>query len=316
MLDAEKLDKPETQTPPPLDQVAEGERLFGEGRLDEAEASFEAAAEACPGNAMAWNNLGVLAMHRGDDRQAEKFLRRALEVRGDLMDARLNLVEIYCFRQQWSRAARELEKALEIKPADLAITKRLAQIYLNMSQPEKAKELLDGSKGLGAVKAFIDSLWLGIKCHGMADELSPRDKMEKFVGALLKFLDGRDGGRQRYKLISYDAESGEEVLLEDLYDSFYYKESPSMTLAAGSLEEPDCSALVLTIGDNEDWDFFREALRAEMRSEGGCLGDFTQTRKVFRHEKRLAKYNLNATLKYFQDNVGPCDCHVLRAVLV
>jgi hypothetical protein len=53
-----------------------------------------------------------------------------------------------------------------------------------------------------------------------------------------------------------------------------------------------------------------------MRAEGGCLGDFTQTRKLLKNDGRFSKYDLEATLKYFQANVGPCDCHVHRAVLV
>ena len=299
---------------PVFDHIAEGERLYAEGSIDEARAMFQAAAEYCPGNAMAWNNLGVMAMNNGEDRQAENYLRQALEVRADLLEARFNLVEIYGIRGQWNRAARELQKILEFKPADMPAIKRLAQVYFNMGETEKAQNLLNESKGVGAMKSFIDSLWLGIKYYAMADELSSRDKMEKFVGAVLKFLDGHDGRGPRYKLISTDQETGEEVVLEDFYEAFYYKESPAMTL--NSEAGKDKRNLVLTIGDNDDWDFFREALRTEMRSEGGCLGDFTQTRKVFRHENRLAKYDLGATLKYFQDNVGPCDCHVLRAVLV
>lgn len=296
-----------------FDPVSEGERLFTEGRLDEAKAMFNSAVDACPGNALAWNNLAVIALTEGEDKKAESFLRQALEIQNDFLDARFNLVEIYGGREQWGKAERELKKILEIRPSDLPATKCLVQVYLNMGEPEKAKAVLDESRGMGAMKSFIDSLWLAIKYYGMADDLTPRDKMEKFVGAFLKYLDG-DGGRgPRYKLVAADQETGEEVALEGFYDSFYYKESPSMTL---DREDPAEAPLVLTIGDNGDWDFFREALRAEMKAEGGCLGDFTQARKVLRREQRLARYDLGATLKYFQNNVGPCDCHVLRAVLV
>jgi hypothetical protein len=167
---------------------------------------------------------------------------------------------------------------------------------------------------MGAMKAFVDSLWLGIKYYAMADDLSARGKLEKCVGAILKFLDGHDGRSMRYKLLGRDPETGREVALEDFFNAFYYKETPSFGL--GGDEESGRPELILTIGDNEDWEFFRDALRAEMKAEGGCLGDFTQSRKILRREARLAKYSLNSTLKYFQDNVGPCDCHVLRAVLV
>ena len=300
--------------PFPGDPVAEGERLFQAGLLGEAKNKFQAAAAACPGHAPAWNNLAVVALAEGDDLSAEKFLRRALEIRGDFLEARWNLVEIHSLRGEWSRAAKELMKILQLKPADLPAVKRLAQVYVNSGQPDRARELLNASESLGAMRSFVDSLWLGIKYYAMADELSPREKLEKFAGAVLKFLDGQDGRSLRYRLVGLDPETGRETVLEGFYDAFYYKETPGVGFA--SLDDREDSDLVLTIGDNEDWDFFRAALRGEMRAEGGCLGDFTQTRKVLRREARLSRYNLENTLQYFRDNVGPCDCHVLRAVLV
>jgi len=298
---------------PDFNYVLEGERLFGEGRLEEARTMFQTAADHCPGNALAWNNLAVIAISENNDRQAESYLRQALEIKGDMLEARFNLVEIYCLRNQWPKAAKELHRILELHPADLPAVRRLAQVYISMGQPDKARELLEDPDNMGAMKSFIDSLWLGIKYFAMADDLSPREKLEKYTGAILKFLDGQDGRSRRYRLVSYDPDQGREVSLEGFFDSFYYKEGPGLSQSEGG---DDQAGLVLTIGENEDWLFFREALRAEMRAEGGCLGDFTQTRKVMRREARLAQYSLPATLKYFQDNVGPCDCHVLRAVLV
>jgi len=297
-----------------LDQVAEGEELFRAGRLEEARARFQAAAEACPGYALAWNNLAVIALAEDDEARAESFLRQALEIKGDFLEARWNLVEIHCRRSQWSKAARELQKILEFKPADLPAVKRLAQVYLQSGQPDRARMILEESETMGAMRSFVDSLWLGIKFHALADDLSPRDKLEKFVVSFLKFLDGQDGRSLRYKLVGADPETGRETVLEGFLDAFYYKETPGFLGTA--LDNRANSALVLTIGEHEDWLFFRETLRQEMRAEGGCLGDFTQTRKVLRREGRLVKYNLEDTLKYFAGNVGPCDCHVLRAVLV
>jgi hypothetical protein len=100
--------------------------------------------------------------------------------------------------------------------------------------------------------------------------------------------------------------------LEKLSEHFYYKEAQELSDEALS-NKPE---LILTIGDHEDWKIFHGALKEEMRAEGGCLGDFTQTRKVLKRNGQLSKYNLEETLNYFKANVGPCDCHVLRAVLV
>ncbi len=299
---------------PEMDQVALGEQLFSEGRLEEARAMFQNAAQDCPGNAPALNNLAVLALLENQDRQAERYLRQALEVKSDYLEARLNLVEVFSRRGDHRRAAKELAKVLEFSPADLPTIKRLAQMYYDLGEQDKARELLGDSPDLRAMKSFIDSLWLGIKYFALADDLSARDKLEKFVAAVLKFLDGQGGRSYRYKLVSTDPETGREVVMEDFFDAFYYKESPSLT--APPEGDQGKTELILTIGEHEDWLFFRDTLRAEMRAEGGCLGDFTQTRKVLRREARLAKYHLESTLKYFRDNVGPCDCHVLRAVLV
>lgn len=300
---------------PPQDLVLEGERLFNEGQVDAAREIFQAAVEQCPGNALAWNNLAVIATTVNDDKLAEKCLHQALEVKSDFQEARFNLVEIYGLRQDWRKAIRELRSILSVNPADFRAIKRLAKIYFDLGQEDKAREVLAGCSDMGAMKSFIDSLWLGIKYCAMQDDLSARDKLEKYTLAILKFLDGLDGQGQRYKLVCVDPENGREIVLEDFAKNFYYKESPS-PLVNPQEERPESSKLVLTIGDHEDWHFFRESLRGEMRAEGGCLGDFTQSKKVLRRETRLAKYDLEATIKYFRDNVGPCDCHALRAVLV
>ena len=313
----ENASKTLSSIPPgrPVSPVLEGERLFNEGRLGEARALFEEAVKSCPGDALAWNNLAVIAMTESDEKLAEKYLRRAVEIKSDFFEARYNLVDVYCLKQDWRKAAKELRAVLDMNPADMHAVKRLAKVYLDSGQPDKARELLDGCDDMGAMKAFIDSLWLGIKYCAMQDDLSARDKLEKYTQALLKFFDGLDGQGRRYKLVSVDPEDGREVILENFLKFFYYKESPS-PLVAPRDDENEALKLVLTIGDHEDWHFFREALRNEMRAEGGCLGDFTQSRKVLRRESRLSRYDLEATLKYFQVNVGPCDCHALRAVLV
>ncbi|MDR0548917.1 MAG: hypothetical protein LBI10_05845, partial [Deltaproteobacteria bacterium] len=101
-------------------------------------------------------------------------------------------------------------------------------------------------------------------------------------------------------------------VLENLAEHFYYKESSEIRDEADSKPV----RLVLTIGEHEDWVAFHKALKNEMRAEGGCLGDFTQTKKVLRSQGRFQKYDLKATLDYFLANVGPCDCHVVRANLV
>ncbi|MDR1109238.1 MAG: tetratricopeptide repeat protein [Deltaproteobacteria bacterium] len=304
--------------PPPApildgpNHVLDGERLFEQGLLDEARELFQRALDLCPGNVQAWNNLAVAAMAQGDCGEAKRCLRQAIELKPDFLEARFNLAEIHCLDGKWGLAAKELQAILSFRPEDLPTIRRLAQVYVNMGHPDKAKKLLDNSDNVGAMKAFIDSLWLGIKFFTMAEGLSARERLEKLMLAVLKLIDGQDGRSQPYRLVGTDSESGREVILQGLAENFYYQESRELNDEAKS-GQPE---LVLSIGPSDDWRAFSEALRAEMRAEGGCLGDFTQTRKILRHDGRFAKYSLEATLKYFLANVGPCDCHVLRAVLV
>jgi tetratricopeptide (TPR) repeat protein len=280
--------------------------------IDEAKELFQTAVDLCAGNVQAWNNLAVAAITQGDSLEAKRCLKQAIEIKPDFLEARFNLAEIYCLDGKWTQAAKELQTILTFRPEDLPTLKRLAHVYVNMGQPDKAKKLLDNSDNVAAMKAFIDSLWLGIKFFTMADGLTSRERLEKLMLAVLKLVDGQDGRSQVYKLIGTDSESGLEIVLQGLSEHFYYQESKELN----NETKDDRPELILTIGDHEDWIQFREALRNEMRAEGGCLGDFTQTRKLLKNDGRFSKYDLEATLKYFRANVGPCDCHVHRAVLV
>ncbi|MDR1656405.1 MAG: tetratricopeptide repeat protein [Deltaproteobacteria bacterium] len=297
---------------PDLDLVLEGEKMFGDGFLSEAKALFEKAIEQCPGNVQAWNNLAVTHMASGDGARAKSCLKQAVEIKPDFLEARYNLAEVYSVEGKWSGAVKELQTILSFRPDDLPTIRRLAQVFINMGKPDKAKMLLDNSDNVGAMKAFIDSLWLGIKFFTMAEGLSVRERLEKLMLAVLKLIDGQEGRSQIYKLVGTDSQSGREVILEGLAEHFYYQEAKELKDDT-DVKRPE---LILTIGEHEDWKIFREALQAEMRAEGGCLGDFTQAKKVFRHDPRFQRYDLESTLKYFKANVGPCDCHVVRSVLV
>jgi tetratricopeptide (TPR) repeat protein len=296
-----------------LNPVKEGERLFNLGDFEGAISKFKEAIEECPGNFHALNNLAVVAITRQEYQKAMGYLRSAIELKPDFLEGRFNLAELYGLEEKWPKAAKEFQAILSFKPDDLPSIKRLAHVYVKMGEMEKAKKLLDGSGNLGAMKAFINSLWLGIKFYSIAEGLSPRDRLEKLMFAVLNLIDGQDGRSLIYRLVATDPESGREVVLENLSENFYYQESAELR---DERVDSKGEELVLTIGDHPDWKLFHSALKAEMQAEGGCLGDYTQTKKVFRNHPELKKYDLNLTLKYFQANVGPCDCHVLRAVLV
>jgi tetratricopeptide (TPR) repeat protein len=306
--------EPASLVPEKLNLVKEGEKIFSEGDIDKAYELFKLAIEECPGNVQALNNLAVVSLAKGEQKNALSYLKEAVEIKSDFLEARFNLAELYSLESKWSKAIKELEFILTFKPGDIPTVKRLAQIYINSGNPEKAKKLLGGSDNLSAMKAFINSLWLGIKFFSMAENLSTRERLEKLMLAVLKLIDGQDGRSQAFKLISVDPDNGKEIVLEKLSENFYYQESSELIGDSTAIDEKP--ELILTISDHEDWKLFHSSLKAEMQAEGGCLGDFTQTKKVFRNLAELQKYNLDLTLQYFKDNLGPCDCHVVRGFLV
>lgn len=57
--------------------------------------SFARAVSANPGNAVAWNWLGILSRESGDFRRAETAYLKAIEARADYADAHLNLAILY-----------------------------------------------------------------------------------------------------------------------------------------------------------------------------------------------------------------------------
>lgn len=70
-----------------------GEKLFAEGKVDEAQAAFLKIFDICSDYTTAYNNLAVLAMHKGDHRSALKHLSVALEIDPDDKDVLTNYME-------------------------------------------------------------------------------------------------------------------------------------------------------------------------------------------------------------------------------
>ena len=85
---------------------------------DKAEEAFLEAVriETGPLSAGAYNNLGLLYKSRGEIKKAAEYFRKAVELNSDLMEARINLVNIYDelgMRQQAERERREIELRLK-----------------------------------------------------------------------------------------------------------------------------------------------------------------------------------------------------------
>lgn len=79
--------------------ITEGERLFGEGRHEEALAKFLAANVMCPNDVENLNNMGVVLAEMKMFNEASEYLRKALEIDPGFVKAHDNLARLTTVRE-------------------------------------------------------------------------------------------------------------------------------------------------------------------------------------------------------------------------
>ena len=288
-----------------------GEELFAQGRIEEARECFLSVIQVHPEDPHALNDLGVVCLQSGQTERAEEYFRLAAKARPDYADARINLAGMYVAAQDWENAAAVIEETLEILPDNIQAVNQLALAYARLGREEERKKLLSGSRSLSLMKELIDSVWMAVNYWELAEDLTLRERLEGLAGSLLGVVDGANSSGLHYQLTAEDPAAGRTVSLEWLKDYMYYRQEESPNVA---LKKSGRRTRVLSIDQGMDWKMFRFMLQKEMGAEGGCLGDFTQTRKVLKNNMRFDEYDVDATMKYFRENLGPCDCHVARGV--
>jgi tetratricopeptide (TPR) repeat protein len=90
-------------------------------KLSLADSAFHRAAELEPkakGTAAVWNNIGLVALAKGNDQAAFQAFEKAVGLDGDHREAHLNEASIYLDCGDYKRAERELRKAIERSDGD------------------------------------------------------------------------------------------------------------------------------------------------------------------------------------------------------
>ena len=105
---------------------------------DAAEAICRDVALAEPENGFALHLLGVLRLKRGDAREAQELLRRALAAREGHVDSRLALAEAYARDGDDDAASRELRAVLEVSPRNATVLAALSLTRLRQGDAEAA----------------------------------------------------------------------------------------------------------------------------------------------------------------------------------
>lgn len=167
--------------------IKQGEALFHEGKIDEAESHFSKLLEQYPEHAEILNNMGVIQHVRGDIKKAEAYFLRAHAAQIDHIDALLNLADLYENQKQWKDAAYQLEKCVLIHASDPDLFNRFAMACLESGNIE------------GARNALIKSLELKSEQEDILEILTTLDK---------KFCPGSNDGTRSSLVVNKGYSNG------------------------------------------------------------------------------------------------------------
>jgi len=109
-------------------KLNEGETLFADGKIDEAEACFLSLVESGYYCKEAYNNLGVIAFQKDDKENAIDYFTKALEIDPLYKDTIINYTNLLRELDQLPIAIPLLEKIAQLNPDDKEITRLKSDI--------------------------------------------------------------------------------------------------------------------------------------------------------------------------------------------
>ena len=119
-------------------RIKEGEELFSEGKIEEAERLFLGLLDGEPNNCDILNNIGVIYHTQGKVNFAEDYFLKALTVENDHLDVLSNLANVYMESKRWKEAAVQLKRYVSIDDRNADIFFQLGLVYDAIGEKEKA----------------------------------------------------------------------------------------------------------------------------------------------------------------------------------
>ncbi len=114
------------------DTLSNGETLFADGKIEEAEKCFLSLVENYPECKEAYNNLGVIAFQTDDKEKAIDYFTRSLEIDPLYRDTIVNYTNLLRSLNQLPVVIPLLEKVVELNPEDKEMKQLLDDIrHLN-----------------------------------------------------------------------------------------------------------------------------------------------------------------------------------------
>ena len=120
-----------------MNNIGEGERLFAEGKIDEAEQYFLLLAERGKNSKGAYNNLGVIAFQRNEKERAIDYFSKSLGIDPYYKDAIFNYTDLLRSMKQLHLARPLLENMVKKYPNDEDSIKLLDDIHTHNSSKSK-----------------------------------------------------------------------------------------------------------------------------------------------------------------------------------
>jgi len=164
--------------------LSEGERLFQEGKIEDAKVIFHNLLQITPDDPEILSNLGVIAFSEKNVQEAEKYFLRALEFEkaGTLnpIDSSIfhNLGIIYYINNDFDKSEQNFGRAIEIEPDNIDVIYGLGKLYRKLADNGSAQKIREYRSKLLAI---IESLYKENKmekAHKLAEKglnLFPQD---------------------------------------------------------------------------------------------------------------------------------------------
>lgn len=118
----------------------EGTRAFRQADYATARDRYLIAARTDPAFAAAWDQLARCEFRLGNPAAAEKYWLRALQMKPDMVEAKLGLSFLCIERRQFDQARALIEQSMRLNPVYAAAAARinLAQLYMNLGRTQDA----------------------------------------------------------------------------------------------------------------------------------------------------------------------------------
>jgi predicted CXXCH cytochrome family protein len=123
----------------PVAQTNLGNAYLRLGQIDAAEQALRSNQDDPDAN----NLLGMLASRKGDDRSAEQFFRKALELQTDHAEAHNNLANLLAAGRDFKQAAYHFQQAIAANPAYAEAHYRFGILLLAMGSIDRAQRELE-----------------------------------------------------------------------------------------------------------------------------------------------------------------------------